>query len=62
MAGADWLRRDLDYQLALAPEPPRVELVGRDVWYHEDDGTSYVIARIPDHLTPAQWLAGKGRS
>jgi hypothetical protein len=42
----------------------RLQLRGRYIWRHEDEtgadgrpvARSYVIARIPDDLTPEEWL------
>jgi putative hemolysin len=30
-------------------------LRGREIWMLEEDGREYVLARIPDHLTPEEW-------
>jgi hypothetical protein len=34
----------------------RLVLRGREVWCLEAGGREYVLAWIPEHLTPEQWL------
>lgn len=39
----------------------KLERIGREVWWVEEDGDRYVIARIPEDVDPEEWERGHAR-